>query len=250
MGRAAAIETLIDALILNALASGPLHGYAISESIGDFSEGLFWLEESELYRALHRLELDGVLTSEWRAGEDQRRAKYYRLPEMRASRPELVFEVLALMWIAGMAAPAVKAGDSCTAVTSPVTFSGRIGSVRVLVNGAPEIFVIDTASDTIINSDRLHLAVLHTLTANTVTTSGAAPVAWDLVRLRQFTIGGQEIQKRTALAKRLGDLEAALGQEVDGILGNDVLNQWDSVTLDYKNRKLLLGCSDENRYER
>ena len=104
---------------------------------------------------------------------------------------------------------------------------------------------------TIINSDRLHLLVLHTLTANTVTTSGAAPVEWNLVRIGQFTIGGKEIRKRTALAKSLAELEAALGKEVDGILGNDILNQWDSLTLDYKKRALGLGCSSaEDRYER
>jgi hypothetical protein len=110
--------------------------------------------------------------------------------------------------------------------TAPVTFSGRIGSVRPTVNGVPRIFVIDTASDTIVNSDRLHLAVLHTLTASTITTSGSVPVEWNEVRLRQFSVGGREIKKRTVLAKSLAAIEAALGQEVDGILGNDVLNQW------------------------
>ena len=209
------------------------------------------LEEGVLYTTLHRLELHGVLTSQWRVGEDHRRAKYYRLQEERASRPEVAREVLALMLIAALAARPVRAGEACNGVTTPVTFSGRIGSVRVLVNATPEIFVIDPASDTIINSDRLHLSVLHTLTASTVTTSGSAPVVWNLVRLRQFAIGGQEIQKRTALAKGLKELETALGHEVDGILGNDVFTQWDFVTLDYKNKALVLGCSgDDSDYER
>jgi hypothetical protein len=159
-------------------------------------------------------------------------------------------KVLTLMLIAGVAAPPAKAGDSCIGVTTSVAFSGRIGLVQVFVNRAPETFVIDTASDTIINSDRLHLFVLHTLTASTVTTSGSVPVEWQLVRVGQFTVGGKDIQKRTALAKSISELEAALGREVDGILGNDILTQWDFVTLDYKKRKLVLGCSDESRYER
>ncbi|MGA2595003.1 MAG: helix-turn-helix transcriptional regulator [Bryobacteraceae bacterium] len=247
-------DTLIAALICNALASGPMHGYAISESIGEFSEGLLPIPEADLYAALHRLEFHGDLISEWGIGEDHQRAKYYRLREARAFRSELVLEILALMLVVGTAsrgAPPANDGGSCIGVTVPVSFSGRIGSVRVSVNGAPATFVIDTASDTIINSDRLQLFVLHTLTANTVTTSGAAPVEWNLVRIGRFTIGGTEIRKRTALAKGLGELEAALGREVDGILGNDVLNEWDSITLDYKNRALALGCSsDEDRYER
>ena len=246
MEQPVAADALTDALILTALSSGPMHGYAIADVIGGFSE------ERELYAALHRLELDGVLTSEWRVTENFQRAKYYRLPEARAARPDLAFELLALMLIAAPSrgAPPAKEGSTCREVTTPVSFSGRIGSVRVWVNGSPETFVIDTASDTVINSDRLHLSVLRTLTASTATTSGSALVEWNLVRLEQFTVGGQAIRTRNALAKSLGDIEASLGQEVDGILGNDVLSQWDSVTLDYKNRKLMLGCSGEDRYER
>jgi len=242
MGRTA--DILVDELILNALAGGPMHGYAIAEVIDA-------REERNLYAALHRLELDGVLASEWVVGEDGRRAKYYRMREARALRPELAWEALALMCIVGTAtsraATPVQDSSACIAVTAPVSFSGRIGSVRVLVNGAPAIFVIDTGSDTIVNSDRLRLSVLHTLTARTITTSGSAPVEWHEARLGQFTVGGQEIKKRTVLAKSLAEIEAALGQEVDGILGNDVFNQWGSETLDYKNRKLALECSGENR---
>jgi len=238
MGRAAAIDTLI----LDTLAGGPMHGFALSEAIGDSS-----LEERELYAALHRLEFHGALSSAWGLCEDRRRAKYYGLRAARTERPELLLEALALMSIMGVAA--AKDG-ACVAATAPVTFSGRIASVRVIVDGAPATFVIDTASDTIVNSDRLHLFVQHTLTASTVTTSGSAPVTWNLVRIGQFTVGGEQIRRRTVLAKSLRDLEAALGQQVDGILGNDVLNQWDAVTLDYKNRKLTLECSGENRDER
>jgi DNA-binding PadR family transcriptional regulator len=94
MGRTAATHdrrcTAVDAPILNALSSGPMHGYAISESIGHFSEGLLALEERELHAASHRLEFHGVLTAEWRIGGDRQPAKYYRLPSVRASRPELM----------------------------------------------------------------------------------------------------------------------------------------------------------------
>lgn len=134
----------IDALIVNALSSRRMHGYAIAEAIRHLAE------ERELYAALHRLELDGVLTSEWGIGEDHRRAKYYRLREARAPRTELLPQALALMSIVGVAtgrgAPPAKDRGPCAAVAAPVTFSGRIGSVRVFVDGAPRSFVIDTAS--------------------------------------------------------------------------------------------------------
>jgi len=245
-------DAAIDRPILHTLANGPMHGYAIAEAIGHFSERPQWLEERELYAALHRLEFEGILSSEWNVGEDRRRAKYYRLRPARAWRPVLVVDALTLTLVAaaGRAAPHPKHSGSCMGATAPVTFSGRIGSVRPTVNGVPRIFVIDTASDTIVNSDRLHLAVLRTLTASTVTTSGSVPIEWNLVRIDELTVGGRQIRQITALAKSLRELEAALGQEVDGILGNDILNQWDAVTLDYKKRKLMLKCSGDNRYER
>jgi hypothetical protein len=72
-------DAAIDRPILHTLANGPMHGYAIAEAIGHFSERPQWLEERELYAALHRLEFEGILSSEWNVGEDRRRAKYYRL---------------------------------------------------------------------------------------------------------------------------------------------------------------------------
>jgi len=180
MGRAAAI----DILILDTPASGAMHGFAISEAIGDSS--------------LEELEFHGVMNSAWGIGQDDWRAKYYGLRAARASHD----------------------GHQRPAAAAQFTFGGRIGSVPVFVNGAPATFVIDAASDTIVNSARLHLFVLHTLTPSTVTTSGSAPVAWNLVRIGQFTVGGEQIRKRAVLAKSLRDLEVALGQQVDGILGN------------------------------
>jgi PadR family transcriptional regulator PadR len=69
----------LDMLILNTLARGAKHGYAISESILETSQEDLRVEEGALYPALHRLELKGLLGSEWGLSENNRRAKYYRL---------------------------------------------------------------------------------------------------------------------------------------------------------------------------
>jgi len=66
-------------LILKALNRGPAHGYAVAEWIHAVSERALRVEEGALYPALHRLELRGLLKSEWGASENNRRAKYYRL---------------------------------------------------------------------------------------------------------------------------------------------------------------------------
>ena len=69
----------LDMLVLKTLMRGKMHGYAIAEWIQGTSEGVLRVEEGALYPALHRLELRGLLASEWGVSENNRRAKYYRL---------------------------------------------------------------------------------------------------------------------------------------------------------------------------
>jgi PadR family transcriptional regulator len=73
------LQGTLDMLILKTLARGPLHGYAVAEMIHQRSEDVLRVEEGALYPALHRLELRGLLASEWGLSENNRRAKYYRL---------------------------------------------------------------------------------------------------------------------------------------------------------------------------
>jgi transcriptional regulator len=73
------LQGTLDMLVLKALARGPLHGYGVAEFIHQRSEDVLRVEEGALYPALHRLELRGLLASEWGASENNRRAKYYRL---------------------------------------------------------------------------------------------------------------------------------------------------------------------------
>jgi PadR family transcriptional regulator PadR len=61
----------LDLLILQAVESGPAHGYAIMEAIWNGSGELFRVPEGALYPALHKLQLEGWLTN--------RKAKYYRI---------------------------------------------------------------------------------------------------------------------------------------------------------------------------
>jgi PadR family transcriptional regulator, regulatory protein PadR len=68
-------------LILKALASGAMHGAAVAAFILSASDGAFRVEEGALYPALHRLEKQGWLDSEWGLSEHKRRAKFYKLTE-------------------------------------------------------------------------------------------------------------------------------------------------------------------------
>jgi transcriptional regulator len=70
----------VSLLALNAVArAGPLHGFQILRWIRETSGGDLILEEGALYPALHRMELDGWLKSDWAVSEKGRRAKYYRI---------------------------------------------------------------------------------------------------------------------------------------------------------------------------
>jgi transcriptional regulator len=73
------LQGTLDLLILKALARGAMHGYGVAEWIHQTSEDVLRVEEGALYPALHRLELRGLLASEWGISDNNRRAKYYSL---------------------------------------------------------------------------------------------------------------------------------------------------------------------------
>ena len=73
------VQGTLDMLILKTLSLGPQHGWAIAQRIQQISDQVLRIEEGSLYPALHRLELDDLLDSEWGVSENNRRAKYYRL---------------------------------------------------------------------------------------------------------------------------------------------------------------------------
>jgi transcriptional regulator len=72
-------------LILQVVALGPIHGYAISQRILQISREGIQVLQGSLYPALHRLENRGLLAADWRESETGRDAKFYRLtPKGRA----------------------------------------------------------------------------------------------------------------------------------------------------------------------
>jgi len=69
----------LDLLILKALSLEPLHGVAISHRITQITKGTFKVSFGSLFPSLHRMEEKGWILAEWRASENNRRAKYYEL---------------------------------------------------------------------------------------------------------------------------------------------------------------------------
>src|SRR5258708_40069629 len=81
------LQGTLDLLILKALAKGSMHGYGVAEWIHESSQDVLRVEEGALYPALHRLELRGLLSSEWGTSDNNRRAKYYALTAARRNPP-------------------------------------------------------------------------------------------------------------------------------------------------------------------
>lgn len=73
------LQGTLDLLILHALQRGLMHGYAIAQTIHLLSDQVLTVEEGSLYPALHRLELDGCISSFWGLSENNRKAKYYKI---------------------------------------------------------------------------------------------------------------------------------------------------------------------------
>lgn len=73
------LQGTLDMMILRTLQWGPQHGHGIGLSIRTNSQDTLQIEHGSLYPALHRLEKQGWIASDWRTTENKQRAKYYRL---------------------------------------------------------------------------------------------------------------------------------------------------------------------------
>lgn len=73
------IQGTLDMLILKSLSLEPMHGFGVTKRIEQISQGVFRVNPGSLLLAFQRMERGGLLDAEWRASENNRRAKYYRL---------------------------------------------------------------------------------------------------------------------------------------------------------------------------
>jgi PadR family transcriptional regulator len=73
------VQGTLDLLVLRTLAAGPMHGYGIASLVDERTRGELVIEDAALYQALHRLDRQGLVDAEWRASDNNRRARYYTL---------------------------------------------------------------------------------------------------------------------------------------------------------------------------
>jgi transcriptional regulator len=75
----ALLQGTLDLLILKSLALEEMHGLGIARRVEQITGGTFQVKPGSLFPALHRMEEEGWVSSEWGESENNRRAKYYRL---------------------------------------------------------------------------------------------------------------------------------------------------------------------------
>jgi PadR family transcriptional regulator PadR len=85
------IQGTLDVLVLKSLAREPRHGWAIAKHLQAVSKDVLQIKQGSLYPALHRLEQQGFIRSEWRTGVAGRDTKVYSLT--RAGRAQLETEL-------------------------------------------------------------------------------------------------------------------------------------------------------------
>ncbi len=73
------LQGTLDLLILQTLATGPMHGWGVAQRIQQMSQEVLQIGQGSLYPALHRLEYKGWIRADWGSSENNRRAKFYAL---------------------------------------------------------------------------------------------------------------------------------------------------------------------------
>lgn len=85
------LQGTLDMMVLKTLGLEAMHGWGLAERIEQISRGVFSINQGTLYPSLQRLKRKGLVKSEWRTTENNRRARYYYLT--RVGEKQLTREV-------------------------------------------------------------------------------------------------------------------------------------------------------------
>ena len=107
--RSELLQGTLELLVLKTLSLAPMHGWGISQRIQQMSRDTLLVPQGSLYPALQRMKRRGLIKSEWRASEKNRRARYYILTPAgsRQLAAELLFwrrSANAVEWVLGFEA--------------------------------------------------------------------------------------------------------------------------------------------------
>ncbi|HTD62118.1 MAG TPA: PadR family transcriptional regulator [Gemmatimonadaceae bacterium] len=98
------LQGTLEMLVLRTLQEAPMHGWGIAQRVQQMSRGVFLVQQGSLYPALVRMKRRGWIKSEWRASENNRRARYYEITpagllQLEAERTEWERASTAVNWV-------------------------------------------------------------------------------------------------------------------------------------------------------
>jgi transcriptional regulator len=77
--RAEVVRGTLEMLALKLLSEEPMHGWGLSLRLREISRDVFDVNQGSLYPALQAMLRRGWIRAEWRASENNRRARYYQI---------------------------------------------------------------------------------------------------------------------------------------------------------------------------
>ncbi len=100
------LQGTLELLVLKTLSLGPMHGWGISQRLGQMSRAVLQVPQGSLYPALQRMKRRGWIRSEWRLSEHNRRARYYLLTaagerQLGAEQAQWRRSAQAVEWVLG-----------------------------------------------------------------------------------------------------------------------------------------------------
>ena len=98
------LQGTLEMLVLRTLQEAPMHGWGVAQRVQQMSRGVFLVQQGSLYPALVRMKRRGWIRSEWRASENNRRARYYEITpagllRLEAERAEWERASTAVNWV-------------------------------------------------------------------------------------------------------------------------------------------------------
>jgi PadR family transcriptional regulator, regulatory protein PadR len=100
------LQGTLELLVLKTLSLEPMHGWGIAQRIEQMSRDTFQVNQGSLYPALQRMKRRGLVVSEWRVTDNNRRARYYLLTaagerELARERAQWERTSAAVDWVLG-----------------------------------------------------------------------------------------------------------------------------------------------------
>lgn len=149
-----------------------------------------------------------------------------------------ILVVSAFLWLAGL--PLGNARGENLELPFEVEASQAAILVRGLADGKPVVLILDTgSSQTILAHDLVRLAP-GALDASRFATEGPGMNANGRYTEANLELAGRLWRNRTVVGMNLDEVSKAYGRRIDGLLGQDLLREFDRVTIDFRSKRILL----------